>query len=186
MSFQHALRAVLPHASTDKSTPILNAVQIDPSGVVRASDKYTLGESTFAPHSGEQGPEEPRPAFALALTDAKALAKVPGTPRITLHDEGRTAQFAYPNGPAFTFPTVEGSYPSFEHLFRAAEGEPVPIETVLLNLTYLARFDAKHLIRDRKAEKTEPGRLAFFSPSKPVLVTFGTHFRGLLVPIRGV
>lgn len=184
MSFQHALRAVLPHASTDKFTPILNAVQVDTSGTVRASDKYTLGESTFTPHGGEPGTEEPRPVFTLALADAKALAKVPGTPEITLDDSGRYARFSYPSGPAFTFPTVDGSYPSFEHLFQAAEGEPVPVDAVLLNLTYLARFDAKHLIRDRKAEKTEPGRLTFFGPSKPVLFTFGTYFRGLLVPVR--
>lgn len=70
--------------------------------------------------------------------------------------------------------------------FAAAEGEPEPVDAIHLNLSFLARFDARHLIRDRKAEKTEPGRLAFFGPTKPVLVTFGTHFRGLLVPIRGM
>lgn len=185
MSFQHALKAVLPHASTDKTLRLFNAVNINPSGVVRATDRYTLGESQYTPDENTSSYLFGR-AFTLSLADAKTLAKVPGTPVISFDDADATTPtvtFDYrpTGGPSYTFATVEGEYPNLDRLFREVE-DAEATETVALNLTYLARFDAKHLKRGRY--NNEPGRLTFFGSNKPVLIQYDDHFRGLIVPVR--
>lgn len=186
MSFQHALKAVLPHASTDKTLPMLNSVNIDPSGTVRATDRYTLGVSTFTPNENTSSDLYGR-TFTLSLADAKTLAKVPGTPVVSFDDAGATTTpavtFDYrpTGGPVYTFATVEGEYPNLDRLFREVE-DAEATETVALNLTYLARFDAKHLRRSRYDNTS--GRLTFYGPNKPVLIRFDDHFRGLIVPVR--
>lgn len=185
MSFQHALKAVLPHASTDKTLPLFNGVNIDPSGTVRATDRFTLGESTFTPDENTSSDLYGR-TFTLNLADAKTLAKVPGTPVISFDDADATVPavtFDYRpiGGPTYTFSTVGGEYPNLDRLFREVE-DAEATETVALNLTYLARFDAKHLKRGRWSDSH--GRFTFYGPNKPVLIRFEDHFRGLIVPVR--
>ena len=184
MSFQHALKAVIPHASADKTLPLLNSVNIDPrGGKVRATDRYTLGESTFKP---DENTDLPEGTVTISLADAKTLAKVPGTPVISygfsnVHLPTVTFDYRSTGGPSYTFAAVGGEYPNLDRLFSdVADAEPT--EAVALNLTYLARFDAKHLKRNR--HDNGPGRLTFYGSNKPVLIRFEDHFRGLIVPVR--
>lgn len=175
MSFQSSLKAVIPHAATDKSLPILNSVRVEPGKSI-ATDRYTLARSTW-----DMGDIEPFEPFVLRVADAKELAKVKETlTNVTVEDNKVTFTF---NGGERTqvFSTVEGDFPLVEKLIP--EGEPDVTDVIGLNPDFLARLRYSNIARERR-ERSQPVKFTFYGPNKPVKAEFGEHFTAVLMPVR--
>lgn len=178
MTFTQALKAVLPHASTNRTSPVLCAVSVHPDRLI-ATDRFTFAISRFEP-AGELF--EP---FILDLNDAKRLVRQVGTPKVVAGPHGLrgTRVLAYPAGTAFTITPVDAEFPDVESLLPGDDQAPVGTEQVAFNGDYLARFSGKRLTRPLDGPN-EPIRLTLYGPRKPVVVRFSDHFVGAICPVR--
>lgn len=177
-----AIRAVLPHASTDNTLHILNGVRVI-SGEVWATDRYTLARATFdAEYMDDHDVFIPIDTAKMILA-----AKFGFLASIGLSDDGKSATLRLTNGQTFQVSATSeiGDYPNVGRLIP--DGEPVATENVAFGWNNLDKFAPKHFPhKDAKARRYHAPRFALYGETKPVKVTFGEFpwFVGLIVPVR--
>lgn len=196
-TLRDGLRAVIPGASTDRSLPILNAVQLTltrESLTLHTTDRYVLMEYVVTIPEDERTFTEGEVKFTLALDDAKALVKATPTrpnawDRATLgvtagatEYSARTLTAALIAGPVFTFTATEGEFPPVRRLFP--ENEDFKVEGALgLGHKQLSQLmtASKHLGKNPTLAFT-----AGDTPTKPIVATVEgvDAWRGLIMPRR--
>lgn len=189
---QHIARAVLVHAGTDDMFPILNDVHIevrDGHLLLAATDRFTLGvyRTGLSEHSG--GPIEirvPGPLLrsAIAMIGRRTRGEVQlrlTTENVTLtfdHPQVRTRAAATPV--SYVMPAEPSTQPIWLKLVNTTTAEAMTATEAVtgVNPAYLARF--RHA-----AHRFEP--ILIHGPGramKPLLVTAGDHFIGLIMPVK--
>ena len=194
-ALRDGLRAVIPGASTDKTLPVLNAVQLTltrESLTLHATDRLVLMEYVATIPEDERGlyAGAPDVTFTLALDDAKALVKAtPARPnawdRATLTvtaGAALTMTAALTAGPTFTFTAHDGEFPPVRRLFP--ENGDFKIEGALgLGHGQLSQLltASKHLGKNPTLTFT-----AGDTPIKPIVATVEgvDAWRGLIMPRR--
>lgn len=193
------LRAVIPGASTDKTLPVLNAVQLTltrESLTLHATDRYVLMEYVVTIPEDERTGDEGAAAvtFTLGLDDAKALVKATPTrpnawDRVTLTVTAGATEYsaltmtaALTAGPTFTFTANDGEFPAVRRLFP--ENEDFRVEGALgLGHKQLSQLmtASKHLDKNATLAFT-----AGDTPVKPIVATVEgvDAWRGLIMPRR--
>lgn len=189
---QHIARAVLVHAGTDAMWPLLNDVHIevrDGHLLLAATDRFTLGvyRTGLSEHSGD--PIEirvPAPVLRSAVTMIGRRSR--GEVQLRLTPDHVTLTFDHPQVRAdaaaspvsYVMPAEPSTQPLWLRLVNTTTAEAMTAtETVTgVNPAYLARF--RHA-----AHRFEP--ILIHGPGramKPVLVTAGEHFIGLIMPVH--
>lgn len=198
-ALRDALRAVIPGASTDKTLPVLNALQLTftrDAVTLHSTDRYVLMEYVVAIPEDERTADEDAPEvkFTLTLEDAKALVKaMPTRPmawdRVTLtvresataYTE-RTMTAALTAGPTFTLTAAAGEFPLVRRLF------PDNADPKIDGLLGLGHKQLTQLMTASKhLDKNPTLALAAGTEShKPVIVTVEgvDAWRGLIMPRR--
>lgn len=175
-----AIRAVLPHASTDNTLRILNGVRVV-SGEVWATDRFTLARATFDAEYMDD-----HDIFVSVGTAKMILAAKSPLASIGLSDDGESATLRLVNGQTFQVPATSkmGDYPNVSRLLPT--GEPVATENIALRWENLDKFAPKHFPhKDARARRYHAPRLAMYGETKPVQITFGEFpwYVGLIVPV---
>ena len=179
-----AIRANLPHASTDNMLPILGGVRLD-SGVAYATDRYTIGRVEYATGEGSNVPEEHDVFVPVATAKLILAAK---SPAVSLEVD-QVPVLTLANGQTFTLQNMSdvGNYPAVERLFFGddTEGE---LGRVSFQQKNLDKFTGKHFPHQSAAGRKVHAPVFEFQnePTKPVRVTFTEFpwFTGLIVPLR--
>jgi hypothetical protein len=182
---------VLPHASVDKTLPVLNAVRIEVANdalLAIATDRYTVAIT-------RRPLDEPHPDAAITIPRREAAAMLrmfphsrdddPGltldigdTLRIDSETENRLTIQPVVAEPGELDPGYLG-YPRWrkligKYLHRDAEG----VTGVSLNANFMQRWAAAR-------RYGVPLRFVLGSqPTEPVLVVAGEHFLGMWMPVR--
>jgi len=192
------LKAVLPHASTEKMLPAICQVNLEAcpaAAYLSATDKYTMGRYRIeAPTDGE-----PFPTLQVGLetADAKAVLKLAqnrakirtnvmpikfeivygelgaaDAAKVTVSDGlGNSLSFLSNAG---TFPPVKGILDGAAE--RAQNGEPAIYHRYTGK--FLSRFEAA-------CDRHEPYIDTYAAEStKPMLVTVGENFAGVIMVVR--
>ncbi|GAA2279203.1 hypothetical protein GCM10010149_23630 [Nonomuraea roseoviolacea subsp. roseoviolacea] len=177
------LGAVLPHASTDDSLPVLTMVTFEATGDMLhalATDRYTLA---IARHPlPDPAPDKvtltvPAAALGAVLRQIKVRADV----RLTLTSDGLTLDQL--SDPRLTYRLhATGEAPLLADwrnwIANRLTAKPEPVVTsargVALNPDYLARFRAAS--RDHLPLEIRPA-------GRCMVITCGTHFLGLVTPM---
>lgn len=179
------VKPVVPLAHKDGMLPSLNAVRLQAFGkylTASATDRYKAGMSRVA--------LDPAPPVGLDITIGlaelrqllsvfKSDVRMERTVTITVLDDRIKVEQAFGLGfldASMSFPLVKGEFPDLVALFaRPVATEPV--SSVGLNASHIAEF--RHAIRDG-----EPLVIRSSDQNKPVIITAGDHFLGLLMPTR--
>lgn len=178
------LRAVLPHASTDKTLPILNSVRFRVTGgelMIDATDRYSIGRATLVATPGEDATNA---GFVLPLDDAKRIVAAYKTAdqyvEATVTLDGVTVTVKTHDS-TIVATTVESEYPQID---RIVEGfTPAEAGTFGATPKMLEKFAGRHIARDAR-EKSIPLVWEFAADNKPARVTFGEWFVALVMPTR--
>jgi len=188
-TLKEAIKAVLPHASKDRTLSILCAVKIT-GDEVWATDRHTLARGVYVlPKAGDSDPTYPD-EFLLDAKDAAEVVKHKSEVFSITRDTGSKVTFNMQNGSTMMFDTIEGDYPSIGRLIP--DGEPVEIGRVGLLSTHLDRFSSKHFPRHafpRHAPHRRSSvalRFQFYGETKPAKVTISEApwYMGLIMPLR--
>lgn len=169
-------------ACRDSSLPMINAIRLESTPkqlIAVATDRFTLGAS-MASYGENSGTEF---AASLKLVQAQTLAKIAKSCKAAFTDVTITATdgkltFEFTSGESLTLPTVAGTgdFPDWRQLVvEKADGDD-PVKIVGYNPAYLAKFSRVHGA-SRIAMK-------FAGPGKAALVSVGTQFVGLIMPVR--
>lgn len=177
----NAIRAVLPHASTNDTLPVLRGVRVV-SGEVWATDRYTLARATF-----DADYMDDHDVFIPIDTAKRILAAKSPLASIGLNDDGKSATLRLANGQTFQVSATSevGDFPPLAHLIP--EGEPVATGNITLGWSHIEKFAPKHFPHaDARARRDHRPSFALYGETKPVKVAFGEFpwFVGLIVPIR--
>lgn len=197
----NGLAAVSVAMSKDATVPVLDAVRIertdDNTATLLATDRYRVARVRIPARWTGEGT-----GFQIAAADVKRLiadgkARIAADRRLTTHDYLVTlevgsderlsvsAQHPYDGTEAsFTTLVSPGDYPRVERLFP--DTLPQSEGMVALNPAFLADFAKVKDIRPATA-KDAKGTPMVIHPNgaKPVLVTVGDWFTGLLMPVIG-
>lgn len=170
MTFAQAIKAVLPHVSTDRTIHILNHVRVHP-GYVEATDRYTAARSTWQ-YEGDTF--EP---FLIHKDHAKTIREnytAHTADTLTLSNGARIPLYPDPH-----------EYPNIGILFEQfTEQDALTYGRIAFHPAHLAKFKAAALVRESR-EKTLPLHIELpAANSKPVRITFSDHFTGLIAPVR--
>lgn len=165
---------------TDRSgfLPTLDAALLtveDGNLVAASTDRYMLGIRSM-PWTG-------RPTFEPFLLDggdATDIIKI-----LRGRRDNRPVDLAIGERLVLTFGNVtvtcipkEGTFPKYRELLNTARSDkPSPsVGTVALNPRYIAKFG--------RLSMSSPMKVVTTDPLKPVIVTIGDHFTGMLMPVR--
>jgi DNA polymerase III sliding clamp (beta) subunit (PCNA family) len=175
-------------ASKDAARPILNGIEVSINGKVEATgtDSYRLGHDECPTLSGSgeatmvlEAKEVTAIAKELLKAGSYAEATITTTDAIVPGGSEGTEVTIKLAGRTWVLLSVYGTYPQWRMLIPAenATGE---VSTIGLNADMLASF-AKV-----KSDASPKGtmRLRFLSPTKPVVVSIGTSFCGVQMPVR--
>lgn len=194
-----ALRAVIPGASTDKTLPVLNAVQVTlthDAVTLHSTDRYVLMEYTITVPEGDRtiDADAAPVAFTLTLDDAKSIVKAtPARPAEWLRavptvTEGATQYdpkvmtVALTGGATFTFRAAEGEFPAARRLF------PDNTEPKIDGLLGLGHKQLGQIMTASKHLDKNAALVFAAGPEahKPVVVTVEHNdaWRGLIMPRR--
>jgi len=139
-----------------------------------ATDRYRLIEGKFELDGGNLAECQIRTNDVKNILATIKANKVAG--EITLTRAGDTLSLAI-GSTSLNVILGGGKFPPFEHLFAS---EPVAIDRIMLNPTYLASFD--------KVPASDGGNtFTFYGETKPVGVTINHNrisWRALLMPMR--
>lgn len=169
-------------ASRDATLPMIYAVQLEADGErlhARATDRFTLGIST-TPYVGPKFKVLlPLPEVDLIRTFARPGRGWRKERRTTLHvtPQGTLLRINI-DGMQLSVPTSKGEFPKYKQLFpeNGAEVEAVP-GGMGFNPAYLARFG-------RVSGNYGGARYYRIGANKPMVVTVGENFVGLIMPVR--
>lgn len=189
--FTQLVRPVIPHAERSETFPLLASVYLTTINKrlhAVATDRFTIGI--------QRAPQEvTAPKNLAAAIPIRAIRQILATfkpsrnvnPEITFEftdTEVRVSTEGLDSGvfggstAAFTFHLAQGDYPPVARLFHFDE---VPADqmahTIMLNPSYMAKF-AQALIHG------EPMIMHPARKGKPLMVTVGIDFIGLIVPMR--
>lgn len=169
-------------ACRDTALPMINAIRLESTAkqlIAVATDRFTLGASV-ATYS-EDGLEF---NASLKLPQAQTLAKIAKSCKaafaeVVIGHADDKLTFAFSSGESLTLPVVTGTvdFPDWRKIIARPEGEEEkPVSVVGYNPSYLARFSRVH----------GASRIAikFISPTRPALISVGTQFFGLIMPVR--
>lgn len=178
-------KPVIPLAHKDGMLPVLNAVRLQAFGkylTASATDRYKAGmarvELDPAPPAGLDiiiRLAELRRLLAIFKSDAKTERTV----TITVLDHGIKVEQAFGLDfldASMTFPRESGDFPNIAALFKT-EQPAQPVSSVALDASHIAEF--RHAIREG-----EPLIVRSGEQNRPIVVTAGSHFVGLLMPMR--
>lgn len=173
------LEGVSTHASKDKSLPTINAVHIESEGGLfkaKATDRYRLIEGSVQTLDGRLDPS------LISLNDIKRIITLCKAHKPNLVQLSRigNALTVSSLGDAITFTLLDGTYPPTEDLFTKSEGEPVAVEGVAFNPTYMADYA-------KIAGKKAGIKIYFTGEGKPMRVRITGDkitWRALLMPMR--
>lgn len=176
LTLADAIKLVLPHASTDKTLPILTTLQVLPDGIF-ATDRYTCARVTIATGIPE-GQSLLLPAD-IAKRGVAAIHQDAGGWFATCVDQS-----------VIRFTPAEGDYPNIAQLFDgftpATEGHGPGVFG--LTAAFAEKFAPKHLPGRPAANRHEVMRVepSANSATKPVRVTFPQYpqYQALWVPVR--
>ncbi|GAS92649.1 hypothetical protein [Mycolicibacterium brisbanense] len=170
-------------ACRDSTLPMLNAIRLEstPKNLIAvATDRFTIGAS-MADYSGP-GPEFqlllelPRAQMVSKL--AKSCKAVFSEVTITATDDKVT--FGFTGGESLTVPRLNGyQFPDWRKYVTGhsnGEGDSASPRTIGVNPSYLARLGRVHNARQMVMKTT--------APTKPILVSVGTSFIGVIMPVR--
>lgn len=190
------IAAVLPHASKDAVTPIIQAVHVGPDAFT-TTDRYAVGQYTHGAliHPDTDPVIVPREAAEwLTKQTAKALGldRYTSTDTLTVTITADTITIRDGDGVALAsrlFKAMEGNYPPVGRLL--ADWRPaVDAAPLHLNGDFLARFAVSanklgNSKRDPLALRVEFGKPSDsrYATTAPVRVTIGDRFAGLLQPV---
>jgi DNA polymerase III sliding clamp (beta) subunit (PCNA family) len=176
-TLRYALNAVAPFASRDLWFRSLNSVCFesrDGDLIVTATDRYTAGRMTVPIGSGTG-----IPATVLSLADMEQVRyllrrSLKGDAEITRTDGAFTVKL---ENASLTVKPADHEFPDLAEIYAAAEAaEPDLSEPIGLQPKLFARFAA--------VSRTQPARVVFAGPLRPVLVRIGDDFLGIIMPVR--
>lgn len=190
VELESALKAIVPFASTDATSPMLNAVQLRVVGQnlqVVATDRYTFGVYRVSAASDDN--VIPHEFEVLVSVDVvkRILPLLKGLPKwapaVRLErTELDSLRVILPSGLA-TFDLVGEQFPSISVLQSILEQAKANVDSPIggeghgYNSKFLARFD-------KVADKGTPVVLWPSKAGKPALVTVGDNFIGAICQVR--
>ncbi len=173
------LEGVSTHADKDKARPTLNAVHLESEGGLfkaKATDRYRLIEGRLPTLDGRLEPS------LISLEDIKrtiTLCKAHKANRVQLSRIGNALTVSS-LGDAITFTLLDGTYPPTEDIFIKSESEPVAVDSVAFNPTFMADYA-------KIAGKGAAIKVYFTGEGKPMRVRITGNkisWRALLMPMR--
>lgn len=182
---------VMPLASDDLTFPVLAAVLIRSDGTTvtaLATDRYRAGIQRITPAQAAEGF-----SALVSTTDLRHILTVfkparkmdtelrlttgedAGKPTITIEAIGGLTTFS---AASFTYRQVDDAYPLIDSLFaQALERVPTrPVPDFAVDPRFLADF--------KPLRRGEPMRVSVSDALKPILITIGNDFLGLLMPVK--
>jgi len=175
-----ALTAVIPHAGTDKTLPMLRALKFETTDdnktlTVVATNRYTLGTYRMEWDGGEVDALLDLDDVKTLLAYAKKAAKYN---RIALTFTDKTAE-AFDFERRVEFRLMECDFVKWAAILPSASQDHADrIDRIGFNPAFMASF-AKAAERGLPMILTMPGR-----PDKPVRIDIGENFTGLIMPVR--
>lgn len=177
MTFAQALKAVLPHASKDKYTEILNSVVIQ-NGQVLATDRYTIAVSTFTDLK-ITGVSENGQAV-ITREDATSISKLKGISHV--HADAFSVGVEHSAG-THRAGLVEGPYPPVQRLLNDFKpGEIIDFNEFGFMPKHLEKFATRFLARDKSEQSLALKFTLGDGANKPAKVEFSDHFTALIIP----
>lgn len=184
---ERVIAAVLPHASAASDLPMLNSVRLELDGrrfLALATDRYSLAvcRADLTEWNSEARPVK-ETAASVRVDDIKRLLAFlrPQRGAATWKLTAVTLTVAIAGGPSLTVRTADDThFPKWRSIFdqtAAREPEPGP------QMGFTPRV-VDHFHRSAKALGELSMRWQFVSPLKPVIVSIGEEFVGLLMPAR--
>lgn len=188
---------VLPFAATDQQAPpVLESVWFVAANggfAMVACDRYTLAVATGSTDDGRRGAPGAsvvarsggKPVGGIHLADAKTLLaaakRAKRLPMVLTIENGVLTVDV--DSSTMTFTLMFGEFPKWSQLLLSEDRTPALTEGgICFNPSQLARF-AKVADTAGKAGKL-PMRMQFGEDNRPVLVTIGDTFTGLIMPTR--
>lgn len=189
--------------SRDPSLPMLTCVRVrigtDGKITADATDRFTMGRRTF--HLNEEFPASVE--VLVPIDEVTAIAKIHGAARrgnknplsVTVVGglplvvgkpwaaQGGTITISSGGGRqrkvVSTHPGIASGYVDIDALIDAAMGvEPEPLQIAAFRPEYIARFSK---VSRRNGESM---RVTLTKPHKPMIVTIGDHFVGMVMPMN--
>lgn len=176
------LSDVRAFASKEKHLPSIGVIRLEASEaglIAAATDRFVLGVSR-GDYQGEQ--------FALSLSGASAdslirLAKTAArdkshrTAELELLEGGKKLSVTFSSGEALILETEDYEFPRYRALIPSAERIPAEVSpSVGLNAENLAKF--------AKVAGSHQMKLTNMGADKPQIVSIGSDFIGLVMPVR--
>lgn len=178
-----AVLACLPHISVEESRPILQAIRVEPSGLMVATQGHTLMVWQDAIISNAK-PTEP---LSLQFIDADARSMVKRLAKnaqkkapllgITVRRADAGGWLLRVDTEMMVCPAAEGLYPNWRQVLPAADARAVraerPVTAIAVNPEYVAKFPTSSLT------------FAFGGDDRAILVRSAhPSWFGLLMPMR--
>lgn len=170
-----ALNAVLPLTLKDDTLPVLGAVKIESDGdelTFAATDRYVLGAYRVPWDGGHVDAALRGDGAKDLLAWARKVGKY--VPAITLTFSEHEVE-AFDHERKATFPLYTDN--PFVNWRNVMPGEDPSDLVFRVNKEYIGRFA-------KAGEKGEAMRIAVHSPLKPLRITIGERFTGLIMPVR--
>ncbi|OBB15494.1 hypothetical protein A5731_00570 [Mycolicibacterium conceptionense] len=168
-------------AHSDNMIPVINAVHVEARGgelVAVATDRFTLGASkTELDEPGEF-------LAALSLRQVKTITQLAGSGKqcfstVAIDADDKQVRVAFSSGETLTLPAeVErGAHTAWLKLLESAP-DCDPSKAMDINPQLVAKFAR---LQGSRASRM---RMHFFGHAKPIRVSVGDSFVGLVMPIR--
>lgn len=168
-------------ASSSPDIPVINAVHVEARGgelVAVATDRFTLGASkTELDEPGEF-------LAALSLRQVKTITQLAGSGKqcfstVAIDADDKQVRVAFSSGETLTLPAeVErGAHTAWLKLLESAP-DCDPSKAMDINPQLVAKFAR---LQGSRASRM---RMHFFGHAKPIRVSVGDSFVGLVMPIR--
>lgn len=182
----HELHTILNDAvrfaSTDDTIPQITVVRLETFGtniVAVATDRFVLGVSR-ADCEGDSF------AATISAHDVKNVLKIAKTVRrdytsrhvgIDHNADQSTVTFMFNTGESITVNTSDRDFPNWQRLLNISSDSSAGVGFISVNQSKLSVFTG---VRGGK----ETMRAYVREPNKPIIVTVGDSFVGLLMPVR--
>lgn len=168
-------------AHSDNMIPIINAVHMEARGtelVAVATDRFTLGASkTELDEPGEF-------LAALSLRQVKTITQLAGAGKqcfstVAVDADDKTVRVSFSSGETLTLPTEieRGAHRAWLKLLDT-EPDNGPSKAMDINPQLIAKFAR---LQGSRASRM---RMHFFGHAKPIRITVGDDFVGLVMPVR--
>lgn len=180
-----ALLNVLPHASTDKTVPVLNGLRLRVEGdtlTIDATDRYTLAEQTLA-LAGESVDGAAIVPTSFVKEIVKACKPVGyARPDVTVSVDGDRITVEHVSG-SLASVLLPGSFPNAENLWPK-DDVLVAVEVVGFSPANVAKFLKLH--SDSMSLLKNAAAVFSFRGSRPATVAVGAlpDFRALVMPVK--